>query len=174
MINLTILSLSTPYLLSPSPFLANNIIFVQKSFFKNFFPTLFYNPYAFQVQSSSFSHGLGALVYMKNEDNIPKPTLTPEPTPKAFKYENKNYNDADQPIHHYDKKCLCIIIECHFIGIALPDNNIDGFIDVKQDSTFYLTSCVFDSCSTQKSTFIDLHTRAIQFLIFVHLIYMEK
>lgn len=31
---------------------------------------------------------------------------------------------------------------------------------MKQDSTFYLTSCVFDSCSTQKSTFIDLHTRA--------------
>lgn len=139
MINLTLISFSASSILSTSPLFTMHNYFVSNSNFKFFNPIIFYNINSITLQKGLFDHGLGPLI---NSD-----------TPVH------EYFDPNVPsiIDHTNEKCLCIIRDCIFKDIAMIESS---FISIGNESSFYLTDCLFAACTTEKNPFIFISTRA--------------
>lgn len=140
--NITFLSLSVQSILTFSPLFVGNNNFLSQSSFKFYNPVIFYNYKSLILQKNYFNHGLG-------------PLLISSGSPYEY-YDIENENIPEK-IHHTTEQCLCIIRDCIFSGIVMKD---DAFIDIESSSSFYLTDCVFSSCTAQKKPLLYLKTRA--------------
>ena len=172
MLNITILSLSASRIYSFSPVITGHNILAKQSSFRYFFPTIFYNPNNFQIESSFFSYGFGSLIHLERENKeqlevFPSPSPNPTFTPPIRNHFGEEHTNSNYTIFYYPKpSCICRIIDCHFLGIIMNNKNSRSFINLHDDgqnfpfSTFYMTSCVIDSCTSYYDAFIRLASRA--------------
>lgn len=72
-------------------------------------------------------------------------------------YSDKVYTDTAEPISSNNFDDLYIIHDTKFINIRMSSGS--NLIDLKNHLTFYITSCLFQSCATSKQI-LSLETRA--------------
>lgn len=129
--NFTIISLALSSLHSLSPLHAGQRYSIMKSSFKNFYsPILFLNQDYLSIEKSTFTHGVGSLIYVDNSDDIEEI--------KEGTYDSNNKPDLS--FNNIQNKKLIIIRNCNFNEI----NSDQYLINLNSELlTFYMTSCTF-------------------------------
>lgn len=155
MINLTVLSLSLSSLYSHSPLVTGISMNFHRFFFQKYsFPIFALNPDSFQLEKSTFVHGIGSILYSDKSKKI----LADE----TERYENIEYNSTNQKtLEPKGGKHLFLIRYCNFIkieglnGYLIRLNNREASVLITyitiQDCEFRQTPIIAESRAMELS-----------------------
>lgn len=113
------------------------------------FPTIFLDPQYLKIEKSSFTHGIGSLLYSQNTNQVN------EIHDENFDQNNKDTIPSELIDESKDKKLL-IIRDCTFSSLTGSENLIK---QTNEKATYYLTSCTFHNCHYNKGLQL-IHSRA--------------
>lgn len=151
MINLTIQYISISSLFSLSPLLTSNSVIANNFKFKRYIAqSIFYNQKNLLLEKSTFIKGIGNIILLDSTKTILSNNIDERHHDEIFPQEGKEkyilYNDDILKDIFYK---AIIIRDCQFIANNVGQNL--PMIKIEGSPSFYMTSCLFDSCYAYNS-----------------------